>query len=57
MDAAKLTPLEQLVKLEADQLRQSLTFISQIQGVIAKQRPVDDLADFELKWLGIKEDK
>ena len=54
METAKLNPLEELVQLEKDQLRQSLEFIGQLKNVLSK--PQDYLIDFELGWLGIKDE-
>ena len=58
MGSAKLNPLEELVKLEADQLRQSLELISHITNAMSidkREEESDDLKSFELKWIGIED--
>jgi len=56
MEKADLIPLEQLAELERDQLRQSLEFINNLNKVISKRQTDSTLEDFELGWLGIKDE-
>ena len=56
MEKAELIPIEQLAEFERDQLRQSLKFIVDLKNIIIDPQTESDLKDFELGWLGIKDE-